>query len=442
MYAKMHTMARLLGVAGRADGPRSLTLNLSPSSEERVMKPLTDDEVRLEDPDFYFEGRRTSYERLHAECPVFYYEPLDVFVLTKHEDIREAARQPEVFSSAHGLHLHQLRLAPDEIEVYSTLYGAGEQFAFADPPRHRELRGVASRNFTPRALTRMGEQVKLDVAELVGRIEPGRSFDFVEEVAAVLPIRVAEELIGLPSGNDADIRRWSDALESLKLIHGADNIRETIRQFSEMEDFFRAQFAVKRANPGEDLISTLLASRLDGEPLSEDILLTYCSTFLAAGSDTTRSLLAGMALALAEYPEQLKKLKANPDLLKGAIEESLRWTSPARGFLRTALTDTRIRGVDIMAGQRVYLLYDAANRDAEVFPEPWTYDIERPNASAHLAFGYGPHLCIAAHLARLEARELFAALLDSFDTIDVTGRVVEIRQLLRNGWLQLPLTFS
>src|SRR3984893_8379772 len=132
------------------------------------MMPLTNEEVRLEDPDFYFEGRRASYERLHAECPVFYYEPLDVFVLTKHEDIREAARQPEVFSSARGLHLHQLRLGPDEVEGYSTLSGEGEQSASAAPPRHRELRGVASRNFTPRALARMGERVKLDVAELVG----------------------------------------------------------------------------------------------------------------------------------------------------------------------------------------------------------------------------------------------------------------------------------
>src|ERR1700730_603978 len=374
------------------------------------MKPLSVDDIRVEDPDFYFAGRRDSYERLHAECPVFYYEPLDVLVLTKHEDIRQAARRPDIFSSAHGLHLHQLRLTPEEVEVYATLSGWGEQFAFEAPPRHKELRGVATRMFAPRSLERLGEQMKRDIAELVGKIEPGRSLDFVEEVAAVLPIQVAVALIGLPSGHDADIRRWSDALESLKLIHGADNIRETIRQFSEMDDFFRAQIAVKRANPGEDLISTLLASRLDGEPLSEDILLTYCSTFLAAGSDTTRSLLAGMALALAEYPEQLKKLKANPDLLKGAIEESLRWTTPARGFLRTALTDTRIRGVDIMAGQRVYLLYDAGNRDAEVFPDPWTFDIERTHASAHLAFGYGPHLCIAAHLPPLEARRLVAGL--------------------------------
>jgi cholest-4-en-3-one 26-monooxygenase len=405
------------------------------------MKPLNVDDVRIEDPDFYFEERRESYDRLHADRPVFYYEPLDVFVLTKHEDIKEAARRPEIFSSAHGLHLHELRLTPEEVEVYATLHGPGEQFAYADPPRHRELRGVATRNFAPKPLARLGEQVRRDSAELVGKIGPGEPLDFVEDIAAVLPIRVAEALIGLPSGYDADIRRWSDALESLKLIHGAENIRAAIRQFSEMRDFFRAQFVIKRANPGEDLISTLLASQLDGKPISEESLLTYCSTFLAAGSDTTRSLLAGMALALAEHPDQLEKLKANPDLLEGAIEESLRWVTPARGFLRTALQDTQVRGVDIKAGQRVYLLYDAGNRDAEVFADPWTYDIERPNASAHLSFGYGPHLCIAAHLARLEARELYGALLDSFDRIEVAGEIIEIRQLLRNGWVHLPLSF-
>jgi cytochrome P450 len=406
------------------------------------MTPLSVDDIRIEDPDFYFAGRRDSYERLHAECPVFYYEPLDILVLTKHEDIRQAARRPDIFSSAHGLHLHQLRLTPEEVEVYATLYGSGEQFAFADPPRHKELRGVATRIFAPRALERLGEQVRRDVAELVGKIEPGSSLDFVEEVAAALPIRVAVALIGLPSGHDADIRRWSDALESLKLIHGADNIRAAIRQFSEMDDFFRKQFVIKRANPGEDLISTLLAAQLDGAPITESNLLTYCSTFLAAGSDTTRSLLTGMALALAEHPDQMRKLKQNPALLDGAIEESLRWTTPARGFLRTALTDTQVRDVDIKAGQRIYLLYDAGNRDAEVFADPWTYDIERPNASSHLGFGYGPHLCIAAHLARLEARELYGALLNAFGSIEITGEVTEIRQLLRNGWVHAPLTFS
>src|ERR1700730_14786856 len=155
------------------------------------MKPLSVDDIRIEDPDFYFAGRRDSYERLHPDCPVFYYEPLDVLMLTKHEDIRQAARRPDISSSAHGLHLHQLRLTQEEVEVYATLYGSGEQFAFADPPRHKELRGVANRIFAPRALERVREQVRRDVAELVGKIEPGSSLDFVEEVAAALPIRVA-----------------------------------------------------------------------------------------------------------------------------------------------------------------------------------------------------------------------------------------------------------
>lgn len=406
------------------------------------MTGLTSADVRVEDPHFYFNGKRETYERMHAERGVFYYEPLDLFVLSKHELIREAASRPDVFSSGRGLHVHQLRLTPDEQAVYATLYGPGEQFAYADPPRHRELRGVASRNFAPRALARMGEQVEHDVATLVDGIVAGEPVDFVDQIAAVLPIRVAEELIGLPTGHRDDIRRWSDALEDLKLVRGADEIRERVRQFSEMNDFFRAQFVVKRAKPGEDLISTLLEAELDGMPLSEDNLLIYCSTFLAAGSDTTRSLLAGMALALAEHPDQFAKLKANPELLNGAVEESLRWTTPARGFLRTAVADTELGGVPVKAGQRVYLLYDAGNRDAEVFESPWRFDIERPNANAHLSFGYGAHLCIAAHLARLETRALYGAILRRFDSIAVAGDIVEIRQVLRNGWVNLPLIFD
>ncbi|MFC9536757.1 cytochrome P450 [Streptomyces sp. NPDC056910] len=402
---------------------------------------LTSDDIQIENPDFYFEDRQEFYGRLHAERPVFYYEPLDLFVLSKHEDIREAARTPETFSSSRGLHLHQLRLEPEEAEAYATLYGPGEQFAYADPPRHGQLRGVASRSFAPRALAYMREHVQGQADALVDAIVPDKPFDFVEAIAASLPIKIAEHFIGLPSGHDDEIRGWSDALESLKLIHGADNIRAAVRQFQEMNDFFRAQFEVKRAQPGEDLISTLLAAQLDGEPLPESTLLIYCSLFLAGGSDTTRSLLAGMALALADHPDQLELLRDDPKLLDGAIEESLRWTTPARGFLRTAMHDTEVRGVTIKEGQRVYLLFDAGNRDPEVFENPWSYDIRRPNAGAHLSFGYGPHLCIAAHLARLETRLFFQSLLSRFSSITRAGEPREIRQLLRNGWHELPLTF-
>ena len=405
------------------------------------MTQLTSDDVRIEDPDFYSEGRREIYERLHRDSPVFYYDPLDIFVLSKHADIREAARRPDIFSSGQGLHLHQLRLTPEEKEVYATLYGPGEQFGYADPPRHRELRGVASRSFAPKALAYMVEHVRRHVSEVVEGITAGEPLDFVESVAAPLPIRVAETLIGLPRGYEQEIRGWSDALEAMKLVHGVDELTRTVADFSKMNDFFREQIAYKRDNPGEDLISTLLEARLDGEPLSESNLLIYCSTFLAAGSDTTRSLLAGMALALAEHPEQLARLQHDRSLLDRAIEESLRWTTPARGFMRTAVHDTEINGTEIKQGQRVYLLYDAGNRDPEVFADPWTYDIQRPTATSHLSFGYGVHLCIAAHLARIEARVLFGALLDRFSTFELAGKPREIRQLLRNGWLEMPVTF-
>jgi cytochrome P450 len=404
---------------------------------------LTSDIVRIEDPAFYFDDAPAVYPRLQADHPVFYYEPLDIFVLTRHEDIKEAARRPEIFSSARGLHLHELRLEPEERERYRTLFDpAGEQFAYADPPRHRELRAVASRSFAPRAIAHLTERMEEQVATLLGRIEPGRAVDFVDAVAAPLPIKVAEELIGLPAGHDDEIRAWSDALESLKLVRGPAEIGEAVAQFGTMNDFFREQIAYKRKYPGTDLISTLLAAELDGAPLSEPNLLIYCSTFLAAGSDTTRSLLSGMAHALAVHPDQLARLHDDPALLDRAVEESLRWTTPARGFARTAVTDTKIHDTTIKAGQRVYLLFDAGNRDASVFDAPWTYDIGRSTSALHLAFGFGVHLCIAAHLARLEARVLFRALLDRFEHIELAGEPRPIRQVLRNGWYEMPLAFS
>ncbi|WP_156046678.1 cytochrome P450 [Rhodococcus wratislaviensis] len=404
------------------------------------MSELTSAEVRIEDPDFYINDREDVYPRLHREAPVFHYEPLDVFVLSGLDDIREAARTPEIFSSASGLHLHQLRLDAEEQAVYGTVFDpAGEQFAYADPPRHRELRSIASRSFAPRAIAYLTERIQKDVADFVESVEPGRSFDFVEAAAAPLPIGVAEHFIGLPSGHADEIRGWSDALESLKLIRGPEKLREAVAQFATMNDFFREQIAFKRQNPGEDLISAMLDAELDGEPLSEANLLIYCGTFLSAGSDTTRSLLAGMIHAFAEHPEQWEKLRANPDLLDPAVEESLRWTTPARGFLRTATEDVDVHGVHIKAGQRAYLLFDAGNRDESAFADPWSFDIERPGANAHVAFGYGIHQCIAAHLARLEARILLRAIAERFSTIELAGTPTEIRQVLRAGWHEMPV---
>ncbi|MFF2299272.1 cytochrome P450 [Arthrobacter sp. NPDC058127] len=407
------------------------------------MSALNSDVVRLESPDFYIEDRETVYPRLHAEAPVFRYEPLDIFVLSKQEDIRHAARETEIFSSSRGLHLHELRLDPAEKAVYATIYHKdGEQFAYADPPRHRELRGIASRSFAPRSLARLTARMQEHTARLLDSIEPGEPVDFLSAVAAVLPIQVAQDFIGLPEGNEPQVLRWSNALESLKLVHGPDNLRAAVAELGTMNDYFREQIAYKREHPGEDLISSLLEAELDGAPLSEANLLIYCGTFLAAGSDTTRSLLSGMLHALIQHPAQWELLRADRSLVEAAVEESLRWTTPARGFMRTAVQDTQIRDVEIKEGQRVYLLFDAGNRDAEVIPDPWTYDITRPLPIPHMAFGYGIHQCIAGNLARLEARILLSALLDRFERVELAGEPREIRQLLRAGWHDMPVVFD
>jgi cytochrome P450 len=410
--------------------------------EKVTMQELSSGLVRLEDPDFYLEDREAVYPRLQTEAPAFYYQPLDIVVLSRHEDIKDAARTPETFSSARGLHLGELRLNPEEKAVYKTLFDpAGEQFAYADPPRHRELRSIASRAFAPKAIAYLGERIQEHVDKLIAQIDPGSGLDFVERVAAPLPITVAEALIGLPSGHGEQIRAWSDALENLKLIRGPENLEKEVATFTTMNDFFREQIAFKRDHPGEDLISHLLAAELDGKPLSEANLLIYCSTFLAAGSDTTRSLLAGMVHAFATHPDQWSKLRGDPSLADAAVEESLRWTTPARGFARTALHDTEIAGASLREGQRVYLLFDAANRDPEVFEDPWTFDIGREEPKRNLAFGYGIHQCIAAHLARLEARILLRSLAGTFEGVEVAGEPQPIRQVLRAGWHEMPVAF-
>ena len=413
--------------------------------ESNQMDELTSDVVRIEDPDFYQEDREVVYPRLQTEAPAFYYEPLDIFVLSKHEDIKTAARTPETFSSSVGLHLAELRLEPDEKAVYKTMYAQsdepGEQFAFADPPRHRELRSIASRSFAPKAISHLGDRIQEHVDKAIAEIDPGIGFDFLEKIAARLPIKVAEDLIGLPSGYEEQIRTWSDALENLKLIRGPENLRKEVEQFGTMNDFFREQIAYKRENPGEDLITNLLNAELDGAPVSETNLLIYCGTFLAAGSDTTRSLLAGMIHAFANHPDQWALLREDPDKLDTAVEEALRWTTPARGFARTAKHDTEIGGATVSEGQRVYLLFDAGNRDPEMFEDPWTFNIERPEPNRNLSFGYGVHQCIAAHLARLEARILLRSLVTNFENVELAGEPQELRQVLRAGWHTMPVAF-
>jgi cytochrome P450 len=400
--------------------------------------------VRLEDTEFYRDPHPV-YDRMRCEQPVYYYAPLDLFVLTRYADMREVARHPDLFSSAHGVVLSQLQYQRDGVtEIMDRFIDPeGEIFAFTDPPRHRELRKVLMPAFSPRAVTAMSAQIAEAGRLLVESISPGAVTDVVEQIAARMPILVATRLLGVPRERAVDIKHWSDARELLTSGAGSHaQLRHSASVFSEMNGFLREQFAAKRASPGDDLMSVLLGEELDGVPLSEPRLLTYCHQVLSVGNDTTRSLLASFAIALARHPHQLALLAADRTLMPTAIEEALRWSTPGRGFVRTATRDTEIAGQPVRAGQRIYLLYAAGNFDPAVFAQPQRFDIRRYQDQQHLTFGFGPHVCIAGQLVRLVTALLFGELLDQYPRFELVGQPEPIRHVLRNGWRSAPMVFG
>lgn len=374
---------------------------------------------------------------MRREDPLFYYQPLDIFVLTGYRDMRDAARRPDLFSSTSGVILTQLMYPPDPDGGWigdEFIDPEGELFSFTDPPRHRVLRKVLSAAFAPRAVGLLTERIHDSARNLVRSIRPGEVVDFVDAVASELPLVVAANLLGVPEEYTPDIRSWSDALEMLG--SGAmtpEELRGVAAVYRQMKDFLREQFAIKRRTPGEDLLSALLVEDLDGAPLSEARLLTYCHQVLAVGSDTTRSMLSTFALALAQNPEERARLTANRDLMPTAVEEGLRLASPGRGFVRTATEDTTIAGREIRRGQHVYLLYGAGNYDPEIFPDPFQFDVARDQEMQNMAFGFGPHVCIASHLVRSEASLLFNELLDVYPDFRLAAPAVPVLHVLRNG---------
>jgi cytochrome P450 len=407
--------------------------------------PPLDELVRLEDPAFYRDPYPV-YDRLRVEDPAYYYAPLDLIVLTRYADMRAAARQPELFSSAHGIVLSQLidEQSPSRRALLERFIDPdGEIFSFTDPPRHRTLRRVLMPAFAPRAVAAMRDALDGFARRLVAELPDGGEIDFVTDVAARLPLLTAARLLGVPESYADDIRRWSDAREMLTAGTASEQqLAAAAQTFGGLNDFLRAEFARRRAHPGDDLITALLAEELDGRPLSEARLLTYCHQVLSVGNDTSRALLSGFAVALARFPDQRAALGRDPALMPGAVEEALRWTCPGRGFVRTATADCELAGRPVRAGQRVYLLYAAGNFDPEAFPDPHSFDVARVQEAQQLAFGSGPHVCIAAQLVRAEAGGLFGALLERFPDFGLAGEPTPVEHILRNGWATVPLRLA
>jgi cytochrome P450 len=400
--------------------------------------------VRLEDPRFYENDVDAVYRRLRDEDPVFYYPPLDLFVVSRYADIRDVAARPREFSSASGLLLTEYRHALTASSSFiDDFFDPKARFLeFADPPEHRPLRNLLAPWFQPKAVADRRRRLADHCARLVTGISAGQPVEFVSAVAARLPVLVVCDLLGIADIDFGQALAWSDALESLSAeTRPAESRKQSADAFGTLRDFLLAEFGRRRGAGSDDLIGGLLGQSLDGQPISDEMAFVYVSALLAS-NDTSRSLLAGLMIALAEHPDQLQRLARDPGLAGAAVDEGLRWVTPARGFGRTAVADAEIAGRRIRAGQRVYMLFAAGNRDPRAFPDPTRFDITRPDPLPHLSFGVGPHICLAAQLVRAETIALLHELFARFSAVSIVDEPVPVRGILRNGWESLWLRFS
>ena len=400
--------------------------------------------VRIEDFDFYDEAScYPVYEWLQREHPVYYYEPLDAWVLSKYEDVRHVSRTPETFSSARGLTLNEIRLARSGAgkSLERFFDPAGELVITLDPPRHRQVKQTMTPAFNPRAVRSLEPQIAEISNRLLDQIQPGEPIEFVASIARKLPVLVAAAVLGVPGADPDQIQVWVGALEALTRVTTVAALEAAAADFKPMDEFFRSHLARKREQPGDDLMSVLLAAKLDGEPLTEPQMLSHLMTLMSNGG-TTRLLLASLVGLLATHPEELARVVAEAGLQASAIEEALRLCPPARGFARTVVDHVVLRGVTMRAGQHVYMLYDAANRDAEIFASPHAFDAGRHQERMHVSFGYGTHTCLGAALIRVEVGIFVRELLRRFTRIKLAGEPVRQQHIQLNGWRELPVVFE
>lgn len=378
------------------------------------------------------------YHRLRAADPV-HRTPMGLWVLTRYDDIVSVLRDP--------------RYGREEFDqILANVYGEdttnasrARSMLFRDPPDHTRLRGLVSQAFTPRMIEHMRTHIQDIVDRLLDRVENANAMDVIADLAYPLPVTVICEMLGVPADAHAGIRQWSvDLARSLDAI-GMPSDEEVVKRGrvarQAMLDYFRDLLPERRQRPRDDLLSLLIAAEEQGDRLTEGELLITCNLLFVAGHETTVNLIGNGLLALLNHPDQLAKLRADPTLLPGAVEELLRYDSPVQRTGRITNTDVELDGRKIAKGSLVVTAIGAANRDPAHFPDPDRLDITRRD-NRHIAFGFGIHFCLGAPLARLEGQIAIDTLLRRMPGLRLVSSAPEWREssTLR-GLKRLPVTF-
>ena len=369
-----------------------------------------------------------AYARLRAEAPVARNAEVGFWVLSKHADVLAASTDPATFCSRRGILL--LEIGAD--------YASPPTMMHTDPPEHTRYRALAQPGFAPSLIRSLEPVVRVRARTLLDGLEPGAARDVVAPVTVPFPLQIIAELLGIPDDEWPRFHLWSEAV-----IPGATDWPEDERQSLQVEmvTYLVGEAKARRAEPRDDLISALAAAEVDGERLSDDELAMFLVQLLVAGNETSRNMLSGGLVALAERPDQWQALRDDRRRVVTAVEELLRWTTPVVYFMRTATRDVEVRGARIGEGEPVVLLYASANRDRDEFgPSADEFDVTR-SPNRHMAFGFGPHFCIGAALARLEGRVLLEELLDRFARVEAGGPVERSASPVIAGIRRAPLVF-
>lgn len=413
----------------------------TPTSPETTEAPTID----LLDLDRFTEGvPHEWFTWLRANDPVHHHPEPDgpgFWVITKLADIEVCSRNYQTFSSAAALGgvvgLPEDPRKDDQANAEIT----GSLMLFMDPPGHTRYRRLVNKGFTPRMIAKMEDHIR----DLTTRILEGAltksEIDFVVEIAAELPLAVIAELIGVPNEDRHKLFDWSN-----RLIAGGDDpeyqVSDEQLMEAQMEMFLYAQqlAAARRENPGGEIIDALLSAEIDGESLSEMDFNMFFVLLSVAGNETTRNAISHGLNALLDHPDQWELLRSDPDrYIDGAVEEILRWATPVMYFRRNATADFELRGKTIKAGDKISLWYVSANRDEEVFEDPFRFDITR-DPNPHVAFGGGgPHFCLGAQLARMEIKVMFEELVRRAPDVQALGTPDRLRSNWIAGIKHLPV---
>jgi len=406
--------------------------------------PTMDDAAKvLADPLAYTDEPKlhAALAHLRANAPVSWvevpnYRPF--WAITKHADVMDIERANALFTN-----WPRPVLTTQEGDELQAAAGV-RTLIHLDDPQHRVVRAIGADWFRPKAMRALKVRVDELAKNYVDKmLAVGPECDFVQEVAVNYPLYVIMSLLGIP---ESDFQRMLKLTQELfgsddnEFKRGSSN-EDQLPALLDMFGYFNTVTASRRDHPTEDLASAIANALIDGEPLSDIDTVSYYLIVATAGHDTTSATISGGLHGLIENQDQLHRLQDNLDLMALATEEMIRWATPVKEFMRTAAQDTTVRGVPISAGDSLLLSYVSANRDEDVFDDPFRFDVGR-DPNKHVAFGYGVHFCLGAALARMEVNSFFAELLPRLKSIELTGDPEFVATTFVGGLKHLPVRYS